>query len=356
MAEPCRHGEPLGECPESTCQEITQLLATKPGSPAEFKTWNAHSRLEIALEKESQNRWKQTGTVEAVDEQETSAQLEKREVAASDPEPDKKIRKARSLIEIFSTNLKIRYAEQHEYITEREASILRELLAAGGQIKYPEIARRIGCSRDTISRDFRKLVGRFMHPDDRSERTAAGTVVATRVRGERKEEYWVAKEDHFDEFCETWFERITDRARITKLRREARVTRQTWIPYKSSPMQILFAALSTEFAPPGLKLFSDPLQSLYRESPSWSHNREWARRRIQGKRKLWDTPSYGEILTRLGRNMPICRYCHTPILVGCRLGNQLVTRRRKFCDGACKMNLRRVTERGGGRASHQILE
>jgi hypothetical protein len=37
----------------------------------------------------------------------------------------------------------------------------------------------------------------------------------------------------------------------------------------------------------------------------------------------------------------LCRACHTPILVGCRIDGRTVTRAREFCCDACKMQVQR---------------
>ncbi len=51
--------------------------------------------------------------------------------------------------------------------------------------------------------------------------------------------------------------------------------------------------------------------------------------------------SVADILRALGRTGPLCRACHTPILVGCRIDGRTVSRAREFCGDACKMQRRR---------------
>jgi hypothetical protein len=69
------------------------------------------------------------------------------------------------------------------------------------------------------------------------------------------------------------------------------------------------------------------------------HNLRWAERRLRGKRGRRDPQklSASEVWHHLFARLPTCRYCRTPIMAGCRLDGQLVTRRRRFCDDACKM-------------------
>jgi hypothetical protein len=54
---------------------------------------------------------------------------------------------------------------------------------------------------------------------------------------------------------------------------------------------------------------------------------------------------------RKGPKQQLCPACHTPILVGYRLNGRKITRRKVFCDDACKMNLKRQKERRRGLAA-----
>lgn len=67
------------------------------------------------------------------------------------------------------------------------------------------------------------------------------------------------------------------------------------------------------------------------------HNLRWARRRLQTARRQPAPRDFGEMVGLLVRGCPYCRYCHAPILVGCRISGRLVTTRRVYCDDACQM-------------------
>lgn len=69
----------------------------------------------------------------------------------------------------------------------------------------------------------------------------------------------------------------------------------------------------------------------------------WAERTLKRARSRTKRPitSFADVVRVLGRTGPLCRACHTPILVGCRIDGRTVTRSREFCCDACKMQVRR---------------
>lgn len=46
--------------------------------------------------------------------------------------------------------------------------------------------------------------------------------------------------------------------------------------------------------------------------------------------------SVADVLRALGQTDPLCRACHSPILVGCHMNGRTVSRGREFCYDACK--------------------
>ncbi len=74
----------------------------------------------------------------------------------------------------------------------------------------------------------------------------------------------------------------------------------------------------------------------------WDHNLRWAEKRIRGRRKNnvdLQQLSFTQVLSRIRGRLRACPSCHTPILVGCIVDGKRVTRRREYCDDACKMRL-----------------
>jgi hypothetical protein len=106
-------------------------------------------------------------------------------------------------------------------------------------------------------------------------------------------------------------------------------------------MRSLATALTLHLA--GLKIPDDAAMKRLKESPDWNHNLAWAERKLKRARFRTTRPitSVADILRVLAGTDPLCRACHTPILVGCRIDGHTVSRAREFCCDVCKMQMRR---------------
>lgn len=70
--------------------------------------------------------------------------------------------------------------------------------------------------------------------------------------------------------------------------------------------------------------------------PRWRENLAFARRRVQGSRKVWDSPNYETCLRRLVRRQESCRSCRTPLIRGLYVAGRRITKARRYCDDACE--------------------
>ncbi len=214
-AAKCSHKNRLEVCEESSCQAIRRLLAEKIVDPDRFRTTNSDTALEIAMDKRAISEWVRDDSLgeESVEEEE---------------EPDEEAVKSdleRSLMNVFADRKTIRSAKRRRFVSEREADILLELLRAGGRLPYEEIASRIDWSRDTVRRDFRKLVGRFLKKRDRDDPHEAGSLIIKRIRGEKGQTYLIVREIRFGEFREWSAVTTRDKKQIARLRRQRPVHR-----------------------------------------------------------------------------------------------------------------------------------
>ncbi len=246
----------------------------------------------------------------------------------------------RDLLAVFPDEITVIAAQMHLALKDRESQILQELVDTAGQISLAEVGRCIGWSKQTVQRDCRKMIRRFLVGEKGRPREKAGTLRVTRRKGQRGKEYWVTHVAEFGKWRTVWYESVLDKKEIRRLQRKQRSKTKVGDSFQESPMRRLWADLNLAFASSDSGLSSEPL-SQREEDPDWSHNLKWAKHRIQGKRKEWDNPSYEEVSRRIRGDFPKCRYCRTPILLGCRIKGKRITRRREFCDDACKMRWKR---------------
>lgn len=354
----CDHGKRIGDCRQESCKSIAEVLRIKPGTPTKVEPWFVRSESEIRADETRYEKWLE----------ERAAGRYERNSPASDQQVLEQERTSRgrwrSLLEVFPADTKaskrglpaksIRHAKRLQHITEREAGILAELQRSGGDVSYSHMARRLGWSADTIARDYKSLVLRFLgHREPAS--LSGGDLIARRVKGERGIRYWRVRESRFGEFQSILLERVEvgqrvrdsgkvnhrflTRREISKLRSEGRLQQRPKIAYCGpSQMNVVFAAVCAELASPRDEQLVHRYDHI-RELPEWVSNVAKARKLVQGKRRSWDEPSYADVGARLKRKLPRCDWCRTPILVGLCLNGKRIKRLRgrQFCGNACKM-------------------
>lgn len=84
------------------------------------------------------------------------------------------------------------------------------------------------------------------------------------------------------------------------------------------------------------------------DAKQWGHNIRLAKKWLRKRRLTRDQWSLGEICSAIiwrrrmnGRvRQVLCKTCHTPLLIGYFVNGHKITRRRKFCEDACKMRMR----------------
>ena len=363
LDKPCRHGKLIRECREERCQKIAEVLQIKPGTPTKVEPWYTGAEPESRSDKRAHEKWQEES---ASQRHEPNATATTQQVFEGEPQSENRI--CHSLVEVFPADTRpskrglrsksIRYAERLHFITEREARILGKLQQSPGKVNYSEMARSLGWSPDTVGRDYKNLVRRFLQKCEGAS-LRGGDIIERRIRGGRRKRYWRVREIRLGEFQSILVERVevgkkvanrkkgthnvVTRGDIATRRSEGRLHQQRMIAYCGpSPMNVIFAAVCAELASPRDEQLLQRYDHL-RRLPEWSPNLARARKLVQGKRGLWDEPSYAEVGQRMKRKLPRCDWCQTPVLVGFRLNGKRIKRLngRQFCSDACKMKRHR---------------
>ena len=177
-----------------------------------------------------------------------------------------------------------------------------------------------------------------------------GTLYLVQVGGQREPRVYKRRSVAFGAVTRTWLESVdradlarsltVSRAHLGSGRRRGAACRQ-WVRVRMSPMTQLFGALVSALSVETPAATNPAVP----DDPDWGRNLKWATARL-GKRlggePPWPTKDVIQVLARHDKNA-VCKACHTPLLAGGWLGGKRFTRRRQFCDDACKMTFARRT-------------
>lgn len=262
--------------------------------------------------------------------------------------PDEPPSQPLSIRAVFPDVVTVRLAVQHGLITPRQAALLEAWITVDGWISWHQLGREAGTSRHTAKRELERIVRRFVKPGAGravSLRPGPSQFRVVRVRGSRRLEAYIERTLYGQAgdrtWTDRWRERVPDQAALRSFLRRARPEPDRELaPIPRSPMRHLIEALV--FSLSSEPVVVDKATRGCLDSPDWKHNRRWAELRMGGEPRPW---SVSGVLNTLVRGCPVCEYCHTPILVGCRLNGHEVTKGRRFCDAVCKMRWKRRPHR-----------
>lgn len=235
-------------------------------------------------------------------------------------------------------------------ITALEAKALRaafSLLRDGRRSSWRAVAKIAGCRHQVA----RKTALRALHLwhttaglTDRLETSTQPVVI--RVRGSRQREVWTRETQQFGRRRVSRSKLVTDRRdREQVLKKHLPNEDRHYREYRASPMRELLDSLTLHLTAPAEGPAKGGAEKCGLLSPKdWAHNLRWAIRKIQRGTRAKKRPppeSFKDYLLVLAKGCPPCPNCRTPILVGCHLDGQRISRNRQFCDDSCKMQQER---------------
>jgi hypothetical protein len=231
-------------------------------------------------------------------------------------------------------------------LTPHEKKVMAAVFAIiheGRRLSWRAVARLAGGSPDRARRELGPAFHRWhavCGPNDQLVLESQTTI--TRIRGIRQPEVWRRHTFRLGSREMSWSERVTDPTeRRAALATHHSLPKRNLRQLPTTTMRSLTTALALHLA--GLTIPDDAATKRLKESPDWKHNQVWAERKLKRARSRTTRPitSVADILRVLAGRDPLCRACHTPILVGCRIDGRAVSRAREFCCDACKMQMRR---------------
>jgi hypothetical protein len=231
----------------------------------------------------------------------------------------------------------IGFAEWIGLITPLQARLVLvalQLVALGKRPLWRRLAERCDCHPGTAKRHYQQAVA-ILQANGRGVRIIR-QVEVVRERGTRSREVWIREIHQFGRRSRAVGGHERDPQRRAAALKAPPSRDRVVSPVRCSPMNILLATLMDALATPVTPVPA-AVRSL-RESTDWPHNLGWAQQRL--RRAQFDARSTAlsalEAYDALCRGAHLCAYCHTPILVGCRLHGTPVHRNKRFCDDACK--------------------
>lgn len=331
----CEHGAMLYSCADSRCREIWTLYQEQ------IKEQWAEVRAQGQAQQARKNRGEKTSQYEIALEKRAHVEAEETQ---GDPAGSPEGPKYQSFSDVFPDQITLRAAVQFSALTPRESKILEAYVEADRETPptklWDQIGRKVGWSGRTVCRRFKKLVERFLKGNDSTIPTdPPGTIQIVKIRGERKPLFYLKKANRFGKWEWPYSELLTDPLAVRRLLSEGRpVSHSYQVRIRSSPMNRLFGDLIAAFGE-GLQKPERPPE--YLSSTDWDYNVRRAQRLLAGKKNRVGPWTASQVYRILGRGSKLCKACHTPMLRGFKLNAQRITRRRDFCDDACKMALGR---------------
>jgi hypothetical protein len=254
---------------------------------------------------------------------------------------------------VFPTLATLQAAVQLGVLTRRQGQVLEPYVEAqGARVSRRELSGASRRSGAVVRREFEAVVrALWPRPDSRPRLQIRSTIKRVRVRGERKARVYRRRQVLFNgRVIDSWLERIGDEAAIGAGWHGGERVRKG-VPIRSSRMRRLLQALVDARPAVGTGGIR-PRQPRWMTRHDWQHNLLWAgRRQRRFLRRARVSGSSHPELSALVLGLPVCGACHTPVLIGARLGGRLITRRRQFCDASCKMKAVREAQRARSRAA-----
>jgi len=217
------------------------------------------------------------------------------------------------------------------------------IIHEGRRLSWRAVATLVGCSTERARRALLPALHRWHTTCGRNDRLILEShTTLTRIRGSRQGDVWTRHTFRLGSRQMSWSERVTDahKRRAALATRDHRLER-TYRQLPTTRMRSLATALVLNLS--GLDIPDDEETQRLKDSPDWKHNIRWAERKLERARSRTKRPIFrvADILRVLASGGPLCRDCHTPVLVGCRIDGHTVTRGREFCCDACKMKAQR---------------
>ena len=265
-------------------------------------------------------------------------------VTRREPRPtrqDRQVEFRANLAAVFPGRDSVRVAVREGFITGRQGFVLQQGLwywseRASWTTNCQRIAGALGWSRSTVSREFGRIVDAICRPRPTADLASKGGYRVTREHGERaKRRVWTVSENRVGHRRRPRAQLVSSRERRRVLRERPRSDDEVLVPIRTSRMRRLLVALAA--------CAIGQTDGVGREvsSSDWALNRRWVERRIQTAKRETRPTLFAEAASVLSRGYRVCRFCHTPILVGCRIDGVKVTRGREFCDPSCREAHRR---------------
>ena len=336
---PCVHGSTVASCEESDCEQLRRLLAEDPGEksdPLIFKSQMQEARTKSEqrnfIEESAAPKGSSLGSMPRGGLSPLRVLFPHVEaIGYADQNRAFKQSLDREVLELYTTARHIVEEMQYRELSGSEKEFKRRFVRGDG-LSWRAVEREKRIDRKKLSQAFRNIVARFLKgsPDPGSSETTTGVEIV-QVKGKRQRRIFLTRKLVFGSWEMYWSELGEKKGRRSGLTVDKVVLR----PIKTSPMRVLLASLAANF--------SQSHRSTQPElrAGEWEHNVKWAAKRLKKYFRQSTFFSYAEILTALCRHRKICKFCHTPILAGCRLAGRLITRRSRYCDSVCKMRAAR---------------
>jgi len=335
LPETCSHGLGWESCHDETCLEVLTLCGDDPDRRGGYGSMSPEEA-RAALRK------RPVSSYDIAAKEAAEANFRPNDATGEQP-------RNRCLATVFPNDATVRAAAQRGALNRRETKILTVYLDGES---WSAIAERAGCSRRTVKRDFDRIVRRFFDEEvqealaERRRQGAPATVredddgmlYVVRVRGQRRRLWYRRERVAIGTWTDTWLKAEPVRARL-RTPAHTPIRSRSWTRGRVGSMNRLIVALVHVLCPaaraPDLAILADP---------DWARNREWALKRAQqqlGRDGTWPIEDLMHVVRALCRMDQVCRSCHTPLLAGGWLCGQRITRRRSFCDDACKQHFAR---------------
>lgn len=231
-------------------------------------------------------------------------------------------------------------------LMSHEAAVLTATLTIiheGRRLSWRAVSALAGCSPDRARRAVLPALHRWHVQCNRGDRLKVeSSNMRIRIRGLRNSDVWARHTFRLGSRRISWSERVTGpENRRAALRARDRPIARNYRLLPTTRMRSLATALVLHLC--GLEIPNDEETQRLKDAPDWQHNTQWAegklsRARSRTRRRIASVP---HVLRVLAHGNRLCRACHTPVLAGCRIDGQAITRGRAFCCDACKMQVQR---------------
>jgi hypothetical protein len=325
----CPHFRPWSDCGDSGCKAILEIL----DSPAESFKRILRLHCQSVIDKNTTYRV----AADEVDERGMPLTPEDTDCERSTPED---IQDENADVETEVSEKEQIDKKLKEEPLAHTPQLLQAMVRAGAITSaqrdvlelrlYGETWKEVGKILDITVRAARRLADPDRFGPSRPSDLVHGTVIGRRISGEKKVRYLKVRKDKFKNWERTLLEPISEP--VAKPNIDPAIQKYV----RQSPMRELYAALIGHFSRKG---FRTPPPEV--SAAEWKFNLKHAKRILLKNRRRLLGLSPLDIYRSLGRGKKLCPGCRTPILVGFRLGGELITRRKNYCDDICKKKAQR---------------